>query len=173
MTGAVFVDTNVLVYVRDSRDVSKQRRAVAWHEYLWKERQGRISMQVIAEFYLTLARLSGNAVPAGELWDRAARYFAWNPQQVDEALLRRAREIEAGYRLSWWDSMIAAAAQLQDCSVLLTEDLQDGAVIGTVTVRSPFTLAVAEPRSAYELPVAAPLHRPRGRPRRAQAIAAG
>lgn len=138
MTGGVFVDTNVLVHVRDSRDVSKQRRAVAWHEYLWKERQGRISMQVIAEFYVTLTRLSGNAVPAGELWDRAARYFAWNPQQVDEALLRRAR-----------------------------------AVIGTVTVRSPFTLAVAEPRSAYELPVAAPLHRPRGRPRRAEAIAAG
>ena len=36
--------------------------------------------------------------------------------------------------------MIVAAAQLQGCVLLLTEDLQDGAVFGAVTVRSLFTL---------------------------------
>ena len=167
MSGPVFVDTNVLVYVRDARDPAKQRRAVAWHEHLWRERLGRTSMQVIAELYVTLTRLGGAAASAAELWERAARYLAWAPHPVDETLLRRARDIELRYRLSWWDSMVAAAAQLQDCAVLLTEDLQDGAVIGTVTVRSPFTLEVGEPGAAYELPSAVPLHRRRGRPRRA------
>jgi predicted nucleic acid-binding protein len=31
--------------------------------------------------------------------------------------------------------MIVAAAQLQDCALLLTEDLQDSGVYGTVTAR--------------------------------------
>ena len=62
---------------------------------------------------------------------------------MDEALLRRAREIELRFKISWWDSMIVAAAQLQDCVLLLTEDLQDGAAYGSVTARSPFTLQVS------------------------------
>ncbi len=43
------------------------------------------------------------------------------------ALLQRGRVIEIRYKLNWWDSLIVAAAQLQDCTVLYTEDLQHGA----------------------------------------------
>jgi hypothetical protein len=50
--------------------------------------------------------------------------------------LGRARDIELRYKISWWDSMIVAAAQLQDCVLLLTEDLQDGSAFGAVTVPS-------------------------------------
>lgn len=168
MTGLCFVDANVLVYVRDARDPVKQARAKAWHEHLWREQAGRTSMQVISELYVNLLRLGGEG-PA-ELWERVSRYFAWTPHPVDEALLRRAHEIAQRYRLSWWDSMIVAAAQLQDCVVLLTEDLQDGAAFGTVVVRSPFTLEVSGPAAAYAArPLVTSLHRPRGRPRRAVA----
>lgn len=79
---------------------------------------------------------------------------------------RESREIEQRYRLSWWDSTVVGAAQLQNCALLLTEDLQNGAVFGGVTVRSPFTLAVEESRAMYSLPSTAQRHRPRGRPRR-------
>jgi hypothetical protein len=85
---------------------------------------------------------------------------------VDQALLRRAREIELRCKLSWWDSMIVAAAQLQDCVLLLTEDLQDGAAFGALTVRSPFTLQVSEAAATYAVERRGPgLHRPRGRPK--------
>ena len=166
MTGLCFVDANVLVYVRDPRDPAKQARAKAWHEHLWRERRARTSMQVLSEYYVNVKRLGG--VAAGELWKSVERYFAWNPQAIDEPLLRRAREIEERWKLSWWDSMVVAAAQLQDCALLLTEDLQDGAAFGNVTVRSPFKLSVEEPAPAYAAgPVAiASPHRPRGRPRR-------
>ncbi|MNC94307.1 hypothetical protein D3C83_111260 [compost metagenome] len=61
--------------------------------------------------------------------------------------------------------MVVAAAQLQGCALLLTEDLQDGAAFGAVTVRSPFTLDVREPVAAYAaMPAMMPRHRPRGRP---------
>ena len=100
-----------------------------------------------------------------ELWDEARRYLAWTPLPTDEALLRGAREVERRYKLGWWDSMAVAAAQLQDCAILASEDLEDGMSFGALKVRNPFTSVLEEPLAAY-LVQAAPLHRPRGRPRR-------
>src|SRR5688572_10288952 len=171
MTGLCFVDANVFIYARDARDARKQERAVQWIDVLWRDRLGRTSAQAIAEFYAVATRKLGMA--PDRAWQTAERYFAWNPQPVDEPLLRRAREIELRYRLSWWDSMIVAAAQLQDCALLLTEDLQDGAAFGAVTARSPFTLQVSEAAAIYRVERrGAVIHRPRGRPRRAAAPAA-
>ena len=167
MIAPVFVDTNVLVYAGDANEALKQRRAAAWIERLWREQAGRTSVQVLCEYYVTITRKLRPRVPPGAAWDDVKSFLAWRPQPLDEALLQRAREIEQRHRLSWWDSMVVAAAQLQDCAVLLTEDLQDGAVFGAVTARSPFTLAVEQPRPMYDVAARLPAHRPRGRPRRA------
>jgi len=164
-----FVDANVLVYARDLRDPQKRQRAAQWLESLWAERRGRTSCQVLSEFYAVATRKLH--VPADQAWDEAARYFAWSPQVIDAALLRRAREIERRYQTSWWDSMIVAAAQVQDCVILLTEDLQEGMTFGTLAVRSPFSSVVEQPPADYAVARAHPLHRPRGRPRRAAAAA--
>jgi predicted nucleic acid-binding protein len=167
MTALVFVDTNVLLYARDDSEPGKRPRAQAWLEHLWQERLGRTSMQVLSECYVNLKRLGGPRLTPEEAWERVARYFAWKPLAADEALLRRARQVEQRYRLSWWDSMVVGAAQMQDCGLLLTEDLQDGAVFGGVRVRSPFTLAVEERAAVYAVrPVPATRHRAPGRPRR-------
>jgi predicted nucleic acid-binding protein len=166
MTALVFVDANVLVYARDRRDADKHARAAAWIEHLWLERSGRTSTQALTEYYVTLTCKLRTAVAPDDAWDDVTTLLAWRPQPIDEALLKRAREIERRHRLSWWDCMIVAAAQLQECALLLTEDLHDGAVFGDVTVRSPFTLAVEEDRASYAARSATRSHRPRGRPRR-------
>jgi predicted nucleic acid-binding protein len=169
MTGPCFVDANVFVYAQDARDVRKLRRVEAWLDELWRTRRGRTSVQAISEFYAVATRKLKVAPEVA--WQEAERYLGWNPIPVDESLLRRAREVESRYRLSWWDAMIAAAAQLQDCALLLSEDLQDGMILGTVTVRSPFALSVGEPGAAYDAPQVVARHRPRGRPKRAAARA--
>jgi predicted nucleic acid-binding protein len=165
MTGLCFVDANVFVYARDARDSRKQQRASQWLDLLWRERLGRTSAQAIAEFYAVVTRKLG--IRPDRAWTSVERYFAWQPLAVDEDVLRAARQIEQRYRLSWWDCMIVAAAQRQDCVLLLTEDLQDNAVYGSVTVRSPFTLEAREAAAMYMVEPRLPsLHRPRGRPRR-------
>lgn len=167
MTVAVFVDANVLIYARDPGELSKQRRAQEWLAHLWRDSLGRTSMQVLSEFYVIVTRKLSARVTPESAWQEVSTFFAWHPQSIDEALMLRAREIERHHRLSWWDSMVVGAAQLQGCALLLTEDLQDGAVFGGVTVRSPFTLDVREPSAAYAVtPAAKPRHRPRGRPKR-------
>ena len=56
MTAPVFVDTNVLVYSRDSRDAGKNQRAREWVEFLWDTKRGRVSRQVLHEYYVTVTR---------------------------------------------------------------------------------------------------------------------
>jgi predicted nucleic acid-binding protein len=172
MTALVFVDTNVLVYARDAREPKKQVRATAWLEFLWQQQSGRTSTQVISEYYVALTRKLQPRVPSVEAWDDASAFLAWRPQAIDEAVMQRGREIEQRYRLAWWDSLIVAAAQLQSCALLLSEDWQDGADYGGVTVRNPFTLEVSEPAAMYDVsPVATRRHPPRGRPRRSATVA--
>lgn len=167
MSAPVFVDTNVFVYARDARNTTKQVRAADWIAQLWRDRSGRTSMQVLSEYYFNITRKLTPRIAPDEAWDDARTLFAWRPHPIDAVLLARAREIERRWRLSWWDSIVVGAAQLQSCALLLTEDLQDGAVFGGVTVRSPFTLDVREPAATYAVtPAAKPRHRPRGRPKR-------
>jgi predicted nucleic acid-binding protein len=168
MTDPVFVDTNVFIYARDAGDPVKQARAARWLGYLWREQLGRTSTQVLSEYYVNVTRKLKPGLRPEEAWDDVQALLTWRPQAVDDRLLQRGREIENRHHLSWWDSLVVAAAQLQGCPLLLTEDLKDGGVYGGVAVRSPFTFAAEEGRSVYDVGLSAtPRHGPRGRPRAA------
>jgi predicted nucleic acid-binding protein len=171
MSATVFVDTNVFVYARDAGARARQVRAAQWLELLWRQQVGRTSLQVLSEFYACVTRKLSPGLPPGDAWDDVTALYAWRPQPIDEALLQRGHEIELRHRLSWWDSLVVAAAQIQGCPLLLTEDLQDGGAYGSVTVRSPFTLALCEPApagaaGAEAAPVVPRGHPSRGRPKR-------
>ena len=172
MTVRIFVDTNVFVYAKQAAETTKQPLAASWLERLWEEQSGRTSVQVLNEYYTTMTRKIKPPLPAADAWDDVKSLLVWNPQPMDLELLHRGRDIEQRYRLSWWDSLIVAAAQLQNCCLLLTEDLQDRAVYGGVTVRNPFALGVSEDLSPYAVERApVPAHPRRGRPKRVRPAA--
>ena len=125
-------------------------------------------MQVLSEYYVNVTRKLDPGLEPEEAWDEVEALMAWRPQPIDAGLMRRGREIERRYRLSWWDSLVVGAAQLQECALLLTEDLQDGAMYGEVAVRNPFKLDVGEALATYSaLPAAVSRHTARGRPKQA------
>ena len=174
MSVSVFVDTNVLLYARDASESVKQARAAAWLEELWREQRGRTSIQVLSEYYVNATKKLSPGLDPEEAWDDVKNFFAWKPAPIDQALVEAGREIERRYRLHWWDCLIVAAAQSQDCGILLTEDLQDGIVIGSVAVRSPFTLDVKEADTLYLVRTAKLAGHPkRGRPRTKRRAALG
>jgi len=171
MTAPVFVDTNIFVYAQQANEQTKQPIAKEWLERLWRDHLGRTSMQVLNECYVTYTRKIKPALSSSEAWDEIRDLLTWNPQPTDMDLLVRAHDVEVRYRLSWWDSLIVAAAQLQDCSLLLTEDLQDRATYGGVTVRNPFDLGVSEAMTTYATTQRASRGHPRrGRPRRERPV---
>jgi len=50
----------------------------------------------------------------------------------------RASEISETWKLSFWDSMILAAAEQDGAGELLTEDLNHGQVVAGVKIVDPF-----------------------------------
>lgn len=139
MTAPVFVDTNVFIYALDLADPRKQQAARSWRDEMWKSRRGRISFQVLQEFYVKVTQKwpAAREATRAEIRD----LLAWNPILVDRELLDRGWKIQDRYGLSFWDSLIVAAAKSAACRYLLTEDLQHGQNLDGVTVVNPFRSA--------------------------------
>lgn len=134
----IFVDTNVLVYARDSSQAEKQIQAQTWLAHLWKARTGRLSYQVLHEFYVTTTRKLRPGLPAEEARADVRDLLAWHPLALDGDVLERAWSVEDTNGLSFWDALIVSAARRLVCQYLLTEDLQHGHVVDGVQVVSPF-----------------------------------
>ncbi len=138
MSATIFVDTNVLVYRRDANQGEKQARARAWMERLWARRIGRLSFQVLQEYYVTVTAKLSPGLDSESARSDVRSLLSWHPITIDRRVMEGAWVIQDHYRLSWWDALIVAAAQVADCRFLLTEDLQDGQELGEVRVVSPF-----------------------------------
>ena len=138
----VFVDTNVLVYARDASDLEKQATTAAWMEHLWTSAMGRLSVQVLQEYYVTVTRKLQPGLPTDEAREDVRDLAAWRPVRIDEAIADSAWRVEDRFRLSFWDSLIVAAAQAAGCEALLTEDLQHDLVIDGLRVTDPFRTPV-------------------------------
>ena len=135
----VFVDTNVLVYARDSSEVEKQRRrASAWVDELWRRRSGRLSTQVLYEYYVTVTRKLVPGLPVADARSDVRDLSRWQPVALDEPLIELAWGVQDAHHLSFWDSLVVAAARQTGCAHLLTEDLQDGQDLGGTVVVNPF-----------------------------------
>lgn len=138
MSATYFVDTNLLVYARDSSESQKQPIAKDWLDRLWSQRCGRLSIQVLNEYFVTVTRKLTPGLNEDAAWSDVEDLLTWDPVPVDSHVLRRARELAMRYALSWWDAQIVAAAQLCGAERLLTEDLQDGQDMDGLVVINPF-----------------------------------
>lgn len=138
MIDPVFVDTNILVYRVDATEPAKQARCESWIDHLWSEGTGRLSVQVLQEFYATVTRKLDHPLEAEEARTVVRALFAWSPVVVERATLEAAWRLQQAFSLSWWDALIVAAAHAAGCPYLLTEDLSHDRDLDGVRVVSPF-----------------------------------
>jgi predicted nucleic acid-binding protein len=144
MTGLFFVDTNLLVYRRDLAEPIKQPLAAAWLEALWAERAGRLSVQVLNEYYHVVTRRLRPGIPPEEAQQEIREFLTWAPVPLTGGLLEQAWLVEQRWHFSYWDSLIVAAARHVACQYLLTEDMQEGQDLGGLRVVNPFHHAPVE-----------------------------
>ena len=135
-----FVDTNVLLYEWDGSAPEKQSGAITWMRHLFAERTGRVSYQVLVEFYRGATQKLRPAMKP-EVAERYARtFFPWDPVTIDAGVLDGAWRAQKRFALAWWDALIVAAAQRAGCATLLSEDFQAGQRFGDVLVVNPFKI---------------------------------
>lgn len=142
MSDLVFVDSNVLIYAVDESNPKKHEAARLWRSELWKSHRGRISFQVLDEFYANVDR----KWPAARehLQAEIRNLMTWRPIELNAELLEEAWRIQAHFKLSFWDALIVSAAQAASCRYLLTEDLQEGQEMDGVVVVNPFRSGTTE-----------------------------
>lgn len=141
----VFVDSSILIYAEDGASAGKQTAALQWIEHLWRARIGRISTQVLNEFYVNVTRKLRPPMPQGDARATVRRFAAgWNPWQIDQATVETAWAMEARHDLQYWDCLVLAAAQHSGCALVLSEDMQHQGRYGAVQVINPFLASIDE-----------------------------
>ena len=138
MSARRFVDTNILLYAKDASEPEKQPVAEALMRELWQSRSGRISVQVLNEYFVTVTQKLDPGLTKDEAWGDMEALGAWEPQGIDFDLLTSAFRIHGRYGLSWWDSLIVSAAAALNCDEILSEGLFVEQVYEGIPVVNPF-----------------------------------
>jgi predicted nucleic acid-binding protein len=132
-----FVDTNILVYAYDRGAGDKHDKALGLIQQLWQGGNGLLSTQVLQEFYVNIRRKARRPVTVEQARTLISDYLAWDPIVNDGASMLEAIDLEKRYQLSFWDSLIVAAALKGGASVIYSEDFNHGQKFGPVEVRNP------------------------------------
>ncbi len=139
---ASLVDTNILVYCCDPRDLRKREAAVQVLRQGEMSGDLRIPHQALVEFVTSVTRLRGRTQPIMSLNDatrQAELFMAEFPVLYpNDHVFRSALYGIATYRLPWFDAHLWAYAAHYGIAELLSEDFEHGRMYGTVRVRNPF-----------------------------------
>ncbi len=139
MNGSFFLDTNVFVYSFDRSAPVKARRAAQLIRQAVETRKGIVSFQVVQEFFNIALRRFAQPMTFAEAEQYLSMVFRpLLAVHSSQALYAEALRLSGRYRLSWFDSLIVAAAIEGQCSILYSEDLQNGQRFGDVQIENPF-----------------------------------
>ena len=134
---SVFVDTSVLILSEDGARPAERERAMAWLTQLWQQRSGRVSTQVLNDFYRLVTTRISPPMPNGDARAEVRRYQRWSPWAIDHATVESAWSIESRFGLPYADALIVAAAKAQGCSLLLSLDLPHELQLDSVQILNP------------------------------------
>ena len=132
----VFFDTNILVYTVDKKDPEKTRVSRETIKSVTQNHSSVISTQILQEFY--------NAATSKLKIDKiAAKNIVHNFRNmeivtIDLILIEQAIDVSVLFQLSFWDSLVIAAAEQANCSYLVSEDLNNGQRIRGMEIINPF-----------------------------------
>jgi predicted nucleic acid-binding protein len=141
MSGRFFLDTNIFVYTFDGTAPSKAATATTLVKHAIDTRIGVISYQVVQEFFNVALRRFETPMTAAE----ADQYLGATFRPLlavhsSPALFSEALRLGSKFHLSWYDSLIVAAAVEAECDTLYSEDLQHGQHLESVVIANPFAI---------------------------------
>jgi predicted nucleic acid-binding protein len=139
MSARFFLDTNIFVYSLDSTAPRKAKLAAHLIRDGLETGKGIVSYQVVQEFFNVAFRAFASPMSRAVAEEYLNTVF--RPLlgiQSSPTLFMEAFELYSEHRLSWYDSLIVAAAEQGGCSLLYTEDMQHGRRIGNLKIEDPF-----------------------------------
>jgi predicted nucleic acid-binding protein len=140
MSDVVFVDSNILVHAHDADAGPKRQRAQEVLRQLWESGAGRVSVQVLQEFYINVTDKLGAPIAHSTAREIVSSYGAWVRESTASITVTRAIVIAVLAQIQFWDALIVASAEQAAATYLYTEDLDHGQSIVGVKILNPFIL---------------------------------
>ena len=137
MSVVAFVDTNILIYAHDLDAGLKRERAMAKLRELWDSGTGRLSVQVLQEFYVNATQTLATPIARSTAREVIKTYGVWIRHATTAETITRATEISDMARISFWDALIVASAEEVNADELLSEYLNDGQEIAGIRIVNP------------------------------------
>jgi predicted nucleic acid-binding protein len=144
MSDVAFVDSNILIYAHDRDASSKRERAAAVLDTLWESGDGRLSVQVLQEFFVNATGKLNTPLARTTAREVVQTYAVWVRESTTANTVTRAIDIAELAQLSFWDALIVASAEQAGATLLYSEDLNDGQKIVGVTVRNPLVETIGK-----------------------------
>jgi len=132
-----FLDTNIIVYANDQADGRKQAGAIELVAKGMRKGTAVISTQVMQEYAVNAAWKLKQALPVVMHQLRLLEFL--QVVTISPDLVRRALEVSGLYGISYWDALIAAAAEHSGCGRILSEDLNPGQFYCGIECVNPFS----------------------------------
>ena len=138
MTDRSFLDTNILVYAYDVRELIKQAHTQEVLKQGIENETAILSVQVIVEFFTVVTKRSPNRLSVEEAEEVLNLLSILPVIDLDFRMVRHAIAIHRQHGIAYWDALIVAAAHRAECTQILTEDINAGQSYNGVTVANPF-----------------------------------
>lgn len=135
----ILVDTNVLVYSFDPRDLQKQQRARQVFEQLASAGRVVLSVQCLTEYFRTVRwRLPHPLTPEGALLEVLRFATTCRVLDLTASIVLQACLASNRYQISIWDALIWSVAKLNQVPFVLTEDAKHDTILDGVHYLNPF-----------------------------------
>ncbi|HYM59684.1 MAG TPA: PIN domain-containing protein [Thermoanaerobaculia bacterium] len=134
----VLFDTNVLVYAHDPRDPAKQARAILALDHVHASGQGRLSTQILAEFFCIATKGTRPLIRRADAARQVERLTrAWPVLDVTSMVVLEALRGVTSHQMSYWDAQLWATARLNQVQIIFSEDFSTGSMIEGVRFVNP------------------------------------
>lgn len=119
----IFVDTSVLVGADNAADPQRRQQVRDWLAHLWQARAGRLSTQVLNDYYVCVTQRIQPALPQGDARAKLRRYQQWQPWVIDHQTVESAWGLEHRLQIDYYQALMLASAMHSGCAAVLSDVL--------------------------------------------------
>jgi predicted nucleic acid-binding protein len=134
------IDTNLLVYLYDQNQAARQGQSRRVLEQVELTRNGRLSVQALAEFFSAATRKLSPSLTSAEALGQVNLFIRlWPVFDLTPMIVLEAGRGVRDHKLSYYDAQVWATARLNQVPVVFSEDFRDGSLLEGVRFVNPFS----------------------------------
>lgn len=136
---SVLIDTNLLVYLFDHNSPNKSEQAQRVLKHLEETRNGRLSVQNLAEFFQVATHKLDPPLTYKEALNQVSLFIRiWPVFDLTPLIILEAARGARDHKLAYYDAQIWSSARLNQVTTIFSEDFSDGQVLEGVRFVNPF-----------------------------------